>query len=142
MKKRAVVALGGNALIKKDQDGNIYDQFENTREATKSIVNMVKDGSYLCAFRLMPLEEQFKKSIDARWSFNIIDMNRRVVAFNDESHGTITRWKWDFGDGFISSEQNPVHTYEKPGIYYVVTLEVEGPAGISRHTRYWEVMLK
>ena len=44
MKKRAVVALGGNALIKKDQDGNIFDQFENTREATKSIVNMVKDG--------------------------------------------------------------------------------------------------
>ena len=44
MMKRAVVALGGNALIKKDQDGNIYDQFENTREATKSIVNMVKDG--------------------------------------------------------------------------------------------------
>jgi carbamate kinase len=43
MKKRAVVALGGNALIKKGQDGNIYDQFENTREATKSIVNMVKD---------------------------------------------------------------------------------------------------
>ena len=44
MKKRAVVALGGNALIKKDQDGNIYDQFENTRQAMKSIVNMVKDG--------------------------------------------------------------------------------------------------
>jgi len=44
MKKRAVVALGGNAIIKKGQDGNIYDQFENTRQAMKSIVNMVKDG--------------------------------------------------------------------------------------------------
>jgi len=44
MKKRAVVALGGNALIKEGQDGNIYDQFENTREATQSFVKMVKQG--------------------------------------------------------------------------------------------------
>ncbi len=44
MKKRAVVALGGNALIKKGQDGNIYDQFDNTREACDSIVRMIKEG--------------------------------------------------------------------------------------------------
>ncbi len=44
MKNRAVVALGGNALVKEGQDGNIYDQFENTREATQSIVKMVKEG--------------------------------------------------------------------------------------------------
>jgi len=44
MKKRAVVALGGNALIKEGQDGNIYDQFENTRGATESIVKMVENG--------------------------------------------------------------------------------------------------
>jgi len=44
MKKRAVVALGGNALIKRGQDGNIYDQFDNTREACDSIVHMIKKG--------------------------------------------------------------------------------------------------
>ncbi len=44
MRKRAVVALGGNALIKEGQDGNIYDQFDNAREASISIVNMIKDG--------------------------------------------------------------------------------------------------
>jgi len=44
MRKRAVIALGGNALIKKDQDGNIYDQFCNTREVCVSIVNLIKDG--------------------------------------------------------------------------------------------------
>jgi carbamate kinase len=43
MRKRAVVALGGNALVKKGQDGNIYDQFDNTREACESIVNMIMD---------------------------------------------------------------------------------------------------
>jgi len=26
-------------------------------------------------------------------------------------------WEWDFGDGQISNEKNPTHTYEKPGKY-------------------------
>lgn len=44
MKKKAVIALGGNALIKKDQKGTIYEQFANTRRSTKSIVKMIKEG--------------------------------------------------------------------------------------------------
>lgn len=44
MKKRAVIALGGNALIKKGQKGTIYEQFANTRESCRSIVQMIKDG--------------------------------------------------------------------------------------------------
>ena len=44
MKKRAVIALGGNALIKEGQKGTIYEQFANTRKSSKSIVKMIKDG--------------------------------------------------------------------------------------------------
>jgi len=44
MKKRAVIALGGNALIKEGQEGNIHEQFANTRLIVKSIINMIKDG--------------------------------------------------------------------------------------------------
>ncbi len=44
MKKRAVIALGGNALIKNGQKGTIQEQFENTRESTRSIVQMIKNG--------------------------------------------------------------------------------------------------
>jgi PKD repeat protein len=32
---------------------------------------------------------------------------------------TISSWAWDFGDGTASSEQNPVHTYARPGLYNV-----------------------
>jgi carbamate kinase len=44
MKKKAVIALGGNALIKDDQEGNIHEQFANTRTIVKSIVKIIKEG--------------------------------------------------------------------------------------------------
>ncbi|MEM0493477.1 MAG: carbamate kinase [Candidatus Thermoplasmatota archaeon] len=44
MNKRAVIALGGNALIKKGQKGTIYEQFANTRESCRPIVSMIKEG--------------------------------------------------------------------------------------------------
>jgi len=42
--KKAVVALGGNALIKKGQKGNIHEQFANTRESLFGIVNLIREG--------------------------------------------------------------------------------------------------
>jgi carbamate kinase len=44
MKKKAVIALGGNALIKDGQEGDIYEQFANTRLIVKSIVKIIKEG--------------------------------------------------------------------------------------------------
>jgi len=44
MGKKAVIALGGNALIKKDQEGDIHEQFANTREISKDIVRIIQDG--------------------------------------------------------------------------------------------------
>jgi carbamate kinase len=39
-----VVAIGGNALIKDGQEGNIYQQFANSRETCDHIVKLVKMG--------------------------------------------------------------------------------------------------
>ena len=44
MKKKAVIALGGNALIKDEQEGNIHEQFANTRTIVRSIVKIIKEG--------------------------------------------------------------------------------------------------
>ena len=81
------------------------------------------------------------KGLDAQWSFRIADMDRRLVAFKDETTGGATSWKWDFGDGATSTEQHPMHAYAKPG-EYVITLEAEGPAGKSRLTKVWNVSLR
>ena len=50
------------------------------------------------------------------------------VQFIDDSTGDISSWLWDFGDGSISTEQNPQHTYVDPG-NYDVSLTVAGPHG-------------
>jgi len=41
------------------------------------------------------------------------------VNFADQSTGVPTSWVWSFGDGFSSSQQNPVHNYSSPGTYNV-----------------------
>ena len=98
-------------------------------------------STYLREFRLMPLEAQFRKPIDARWSFRLISPERRLVAFQDESTGQITSWKWDFGDGTQSNEKNPMHQYKLAG-EYVVVLDVEGPSGKARFSRIWDVTVR
>jgi PKD domain len=102
---------------------------------------MYGNASFLNEFRLMPLEPQFQKAIEARWSFKVLDMDRRLVAFQDESIGKITSWRWEFGDGTSSTDQYPLHRYAKAG-QYVVALFIEGPAGKSRMSKIWDVTLR
>lgn len=99
------------------------------------------DASALCAFQLKPLEARFQPTLAAQWSWTIVDMERRLVAFKDLSIGNITSWRWDFGDGTTSTEQHPQHTYAKPGSY-VVILDVAGPDGTARRSKVWDVQLK
>ncbi len=42
-----------------------------------------------------------------------------VVNFTDLSNNTPTSWIWNFGDGTISTDQNPTHTYSIAGTYTV-----------------------
>lgn len=102
---------------------------------------MYGNASHLRMAKLMPLEDKYRKKIEANWSFKVLDMNRRLVAFQDESTGKITSWRWDFGDGSSSTEQHPLHTYEKAGLY-IVTLYIEGPDGKSRRAKVWDVAIR
>jgi len=56
------------------------------------------------------------------------------VKFTDKSTGSPTKWKWDFGDGTISTKQNPTHKYSKAG-KYTVTLKVTNAIGINTATK-------
>jgi hypothetical protein len=51
---------------------------------------MYGQANYLPEFRLMPLEPGLRKPFDAHWTFKVVDPNRRLVAFHDDSEGKIT----------------------------------------------------
>ena len=60
-----------------------------------------------------------------------------VVSFTDQStDGTspITTWAWTFGDGNISSEENPTYSYDADGTY-TVALTVTSADGTDTETK-------
>jgi PGF-pre-PGF domain-containing protein len=54
------------------------------------------------------------------------------VKFTDASQNA-TGWKWDFGDGYTSTEQNSTHTYFSAGAY-LVSLKVSNVNGTTSKT--------
>ena len=57
------------------------------------------------------------------------------VSFTDQSTGFPVSWKWTFGDGSnATTEQNPVHTYNKSGLYSV-TLTASNANGSNTLSR-------
>ena len=54
-----------------------------------------------------------------------------AVQFTDmttASNATIRAWHWDFGDGVVSNERHPYHTYASPG-QYTVSLALDADIG-------------
>lgn len=66
-----------------------------------------------------------------------------ITTFKDMSKNA-TFWNWEFGDGFTSSEKNPVHIYSQAG-EYSVKLRVSNYLGCSdtfvmyRNIKVWAV---
>lgn len=44
MPKRIVIAFGGNAILQKGQEGNVHEQFANTRLAIDRIIDLIREG--------------------------------------------------------------------------------------------------
>ena len=122
------------AILDYDENSGKYEGFWNISHHT----SMCADGTYAVAFRLMPMESFLQKPVEAQWSFNVLDLKERLVAFKDESRGRITSWLWDFGDGTTSTEQNPIHKFAS-GKDFVITLNVEGPDGKARRVKVRDV---
>jgi PKD domain len=131
-----VIGMSWAVLDYDDEQAPRYAGFWNLSHKT----TMYGDASDLVAFRLLPIEPSLRKPVEAEWSFQVISQEERRVAFRDRSHGNLTSWRWDFGDGTTSSERHPIHRYEQAG-EFVVTLLVAGPDGQARRAKVWDVTL-
>lgn len=48
------------------------------------------------------------------------------ISFENKSFGDFTCWLWDFGDGTLSREENPSHTYTNSGKYTIELIASDG----------------
>lgn len=84
---------------------------------------------YLLVF-LFPTCTKSDSQVDLPLSALIFhSIDGKKVAFTALSHNAVS-WEWDFGDGNLSSDKDPVHIYEDGG-YYVATLTAKDIAGNS-----------
>ena len=60
----------------------------------------------------------YKPNVDFSSSLLTVKTNQPIV-FTDESTYNPTSWTWYFGDGSISTKQNPTHNYRNEGVYSV-----------------------
>lgn len=68
----------------------------------------------------------------ADFTFQVSRLN---AAFTDTSTGNPTSWRWNFGDGSSSTEQNPVHSYAQAGTY-TVQLTATNAGGSSSKSQF------
>jgi len=64
---------------------------------------------------------------------NEISIPNYTFSFKDISAGSAVSWEWNFGDGAVSTLQNPTHTYNEEGVYNV-TLKILNKSGCSSAT--------
>ena len=62
--------------------------------------------------------------------FDYFYIENRVIKFWDQSSADAIDWRWDFGDGNVSTDQNPLHNYADTGLYRV-TLIIENKYGCT-----------
>jgi len=43
--KTVVIALGGNAITREFEEGNVYQQFANTRRSLVGVLNLIEEGA-------------------------------------------------------------------------------------------------
>ena len=101
-------------------------------------------------FSYDPFQSHHQHSFDL--GENLSSSNRRrsrgagepavFLANVTDTTAHVLKYHWDFGDGTTSTERHPIHQYQKPGENYVVILDVEGPAGKSRHSKVWDVQVR
>jgi|GEM_PF-5721411 len=62
---------------------------------------------------------------DAHFTFDLDGACTAVpIQFNDASSGVdpATSWLWDFGDGAFSTDEDPMHQYDLPGIFEITMI--------------------
>ncbi len=110
------------------------DQYQWSNGATAANIEVSENGTYI-----VTVSNACFSQIDSM-AITFSEVNANFIAtpksglaplpvtFSDESSNNATSWNWDFGDGFISTDQNTTHIYNTAGLF-PVTLKVTNLEG-------------
>ncbi len=87
-----------------------------------------------------PVADFFSPQVDKARS-NLDSVKNETLSFIDNSTGSPTSWLWDFGDGTISTAQNPTHAYTNEG-GYTVTLTVKNAIDSNSVSKYGYALVR
>ena len=117
---------GANGVISLNiTEGNAPYTYNWSNGTTDSLAKSILAGKYTvkvtdaagCA-----VEETFEvKEVLCRADYSFLMHPDKVldVSFNSSSFGSISKYKWYFGDGSSSTEKTPKHSFQKAGDYSV-----------------------
>jgi PKD repeat protein len=113
--------LNSNAIV---DDGVIlyYEAFADHLDVY--VIQMVSNPTALPAKKTIPLAFPL---LPDNPPIPVVDFSAQpvlgpaplAVQFGDLSTEAPSAWSWSFGDGASSSQRNPSHTYQQPGVYDV-----------------------
>jgi gliding motility-associated-like protein len=100
-----------------------------------------------CMVELSEIVELPLAFTDAEFTYTVISTGIQgeilindPVRFNDKTKGNVIAWEWNLGDGARSTEQHPLHTYNRPGTYTVSLTTYDIMGCVSQASRIVEVI--
>jgi PKD repeat protein len=111
--------LSNDGTSETDLMSNFSQAGYNTIKLTTNNSTLVDGNSTISANSLIALEQTSTVFLVSNFSSNVTNGSAPLlVQFIDLSKNA-TEWNWDFGDGNISREQNPMHNYPTIGTFTV-----------------------
>ena len=99
-------SLVSTELIGDGQTHNVIIRDINNSECADTLDFIVMPCQFSCSDFLIDFD------VD-------IDTLNKTVTYNDLTTGNPDKWRWDFGDGIMSNDDNPFHTYTDFGTYTI-----------------------
>lgn len=120
--------IGGDSVVVRIADPLPASTLEVfATEVEDSLGNMARELRYSFTPKLPPPVADFSAT-------PLSGQEPLAVTFTDLSTGVVSTYRWNFGDGGVSTQPNPTHTYTQAGTY-TVELTVTNESGSHTVTK-------